>query len=83
MNRCMATGYTRTVAGGLTLPETRSTSKSDLFTGGTSWVERVAEEVRAPGLMAVRTWGKAFSHRDRVFADLSRLGIGKHRSSVR
>ena len=47
MNRCMATGYTRTVAGGLTLPETRSTSKSDLFTRGTSWVERVAEEVRA------------------------------------
>jgi hypothetical protein len=50
---------------------------------GTSGVDRVTEEARAAGLMAVRTWGKSCSHRAGGFADRGRLEVGKHLASVR
>jgi hypothetical protein len=43
----------------LSLPKTRSTTKSGLITGGPQGSTGVTEEAPAAGLMAVRTWGKS------------------------
>jgi len=45
-------------------------------------VEGVSERARAPDLMAVRTWGKSSYQWVGVFADVARLGVSKHPSSV-